>query len=185
MADPPTREGGIGGDLNKKIAGLPTWGWIALATAAGIAVAVYLQYRKKPAESTTTTQPSDGTDSINAQYASDINQQLLATIRDLQGDPSAPPTTTPTSTLAAPQNVKFTLVTRSSATVTWSPVEGADGYRVYTQNKHGVGGPFRPFGPMFTYSGYTSVKGDTLSVKVAAVKGSETSPYTVVTTVIK
>jgi hypothetical protein len=74
----------------KKTAGLPMWGWVALAAAGGIAALVWFQRPKAPAAATPPTLAVDTTDS-----SSDQNAALLAQIRDLQGATSTPTTTKP------------------------------------------------------------------------------------------
>lgn len=94
---PPGAPPSTGGGLNKKLWGLPTWGWIAIAAAAGIGGFVWLQSRKKSSDDSSTDTTSDDSSVTNAGYSSDVDQGLLAQIRDLQGDTSTPTAATPTA----------------------------------------------------------------------------------------
>jgi hypothetical protein len=177
-----------GGTLGKKLWGLPTWGWIAIAAAGGIAAVVYLQYRKKGAAASTasdTSTSADSTGGTNGSYDSDYDQELLATIRDLQGSTSTATTSsTATSTLAAPTNLKFTSVTPTHAFITWSAVTGATKYHVVWQSKQGTVTNV-PLAPINDHN-YKLAKGDTLTVRVSAVDSNNLEgPGTTIYTTIK
>src|SRR5258706_10255876 len=83
--------GGGGGFFTRKVAGLPTWGWLGITAAVGIVGLLWLQNRKKAAAaataatdtSTTAPQVFDSSGLATGQYES-----LLALLRDLQGQPS-------------------------------------------------------------------------------------------------
>lgn len=95
MADqgPPDMDGGGGGEsfFTRKVAGLPTWGWLGITAASGIVLLLWWQNRKKNAAvaasaadtSTTSPQVVDSSGIATGQYES-----LLALLRDLQGQPS-------------------------------------------------------------------------------------------------
>lgn len=89
-------DGGIGGGLNKKMAGLPTWAWIALAAAGGIVALVWMQNRRK-ADDTGSSTASQGASGDDAVVSTEQYESLLALLRDLQGGDSTPVpgTTTP------------------------------------------------------------------------------------------
>src|SRR5882724_2781383 len=84
--------GGTGGSgLMKRTAGLPMWGWVALAGAAGIVALMWYQRGKAGAAAAAPTLAVDTSSGPN-----DQNAALLAQIRDLQGANSTA-TTTPTT----------------------------------------------------------------------------------------
>lgn len=131
MADsgPPGGGGdGGGGFLSRRTAGIPGWGWVALAVAGGVVALLWLQSRKTAAPATTPAPAGTDTTGI----ADDQYQQLLAQLRDLQGAPSTPTTpATPTYSnnsewyqaainwyRTAP-NAKFGVVKMLTATNNW------------------------------------------------------------------
>lgn len=161
-----------GGGLNTKFFGLPAWGWVAIAAAGGIGVYVWLQSRKK-ADSTV---ESGNPDSINGPaqggYQSDVNQDLLAQIRDLQGSNSTPTdggddTPTTPALKPAPTNLKFAVLTTKTATLTWTGVPDIVQYRVTWQKPNGTINNV-PFGTMNT-TGLNAKKGDTISARVVGI----------------
>lgn len=149
---PPPNVGG--GGLSKKIAGLPTWGWIAIAAAGGIGLYVWLQSRKSAAPTGDTLDNSNGSSDPNGigAYASDTDQALLAQIRDLQGAQSTATGDDTSSTpspvaLVAPENLRATTVTGVVIVLTWDGVEGARGYDISwtdQQNHTGSGTSLLP-----------------------------------------
>lgn len=166
---PPPNMGGGGGVLSKKLWGLPTWGWIALAAAAGIGGYVWLQSRKSKTDASSTdtdpnAQDTDSGASVGA--SSDLDQSLLAQIRDLQGANSTATPTTPTATtLPAVTNLKFSSgPSTTHCIVTWSPVTGAVAYNVTFQLRTGskMNVPFAPV----TDTYYKLNKGDFVNVRV-------------------
>jgi hypothetical protein len=141
---------GSGGGLSKKLWGLPTWGWIAIAAAGGVVAFMWLQSRKAPAAASTTDPNSDGSASSGAQ--SDEIQSLLAQIRDMQGAPSTPiPTTGDTTTPAtggtttavkpaAITGLRAYNVTRGLIYLDWNDAAGSRGYDVqWTDGKNHTG----------------------------------------------
>lgn len=175
MVDNPTgappRVGGGGSFLSQKVAGLPTWGWLAIAGAAGVVAFLWIQ-RSRKATDTTGTTDSNSTDSGSSDYSSDVNQELLAQIRDLQGAPSTSTTATTTNQLPAPTSLKFTSVTTKNAIATWAPVDGAVSYNAYWQTKTGTVKNI-PLAPINNH-GYSLKKGDTINLRVAAVSSDGT-----------
>lgn len=163
-----------GNALTRKIGGLPTWGWIAIAAAGGIAIYMYLQYRKNSAASTTSSTDTSGTTAPG--YTSDADQELLAQIRDLQGANST--ATTAVAGLPAPTNLKFTTLGTTGALLTWTPVSGADHYVVTWQTKVSTQDTV-PIVPPAAHS-YKLSRGDQVNVRVVAVdsKGVQGSPAT-------
>lgn len=134
---------GGGNLLTRKMAGLPTWGWVGISAAVGIVALVWLQNRKKnalpaaaDASATTAPQVFDSSGLATGQYES-----LLALLRDVQGQPSeqlpgpagppgptGPPGSTPT-TLPAPTGVRVESGAWTDAVaVYWAPVPGASSY---------------------------------------------------------
>lgn len=90
--------GGTG--LSRRMGGLPAWGWIAIAAAAGIGVILWLNFRKnQAAASSATTFDANSTD---ASIPTDQYEVLLSQIRDLQGDASQPGPTGPTGPAGPP-----------------------------------------------------------------------------------
>lgn len=84
--DTPPNTGGTG--LRTKMYGVPLWGWIGIAGAAAIVIGLWLQSRKKAAPAPTTdTSTFAGPDT--GQW-----EAIMTQIRDLQGQPSTPATTT-------------------------------------------------------------------------------------------
>lgn len=169
--DPTTRPGGPpitggGGALSKKMMGLPTWGWIAIAAAAGIGIAVYLEYRRKstPTAAATDDGTSGGTSDTDT---SDTQQAILAQLRDLQGDTS---TATTTTTLTAPTGLKFTTLTTTHAVITWAPLTGAVSYVAEWQDRTGKA-TTTPFTASTGHS-YKLNKGDTVEVRVSGIDSS-------------
>jgi LysM repeat protein len=85
MAD---EDSGVGGGLNKTLAGIPTWGWIGIATAGAVVGFMWFQNRKKPATPDTTSQQSQY--DLSQGLATDQYESLLAMLRDIQGAASVP-----------------------------------------------------------------------------------------------
>ena len=92
MADDPSRpggapSGGMTGSLSKKMMGLPTWTWVALAAAAGVVTLVWVQSRRGKAAGADTD-----TTSYTSQEPLDTDQyeSLLGLLRDIQGGDSTP-----------------------------------------------------------------------------------------------
>lgn len=83
-----------GGALQKKVMGLPTWGWIAIA--GGVTVVGYLWWKSRQnaaaSAASQSTTPTTGTDSTTG-LATDQYEALLAQLRDLQGQNSQPSNT--------------------------------------------------------------------------------------------
>lgn len=138
---PPPSTGG--GALSRKVLGLPTWGWIAVAAAGGVVAYVWLQSRKKNAASTdsgATLDTSNGSSDPNGigAYASDTDQALLAQIRDLQGQVSTPvdgttgtdPDSSNPVTPAKVTGLRASSVRTNQIWLTWNGAVGARGYDV-------------------------------------------------------
>jgi hypothetical protein len=133
---------------------------------------VWLQSRKKD----DSTAESGNPDSINGPaqggYQSDVNQDLLSQIRDLQGAGSTPTdddgdtTTTPTLK-PAPTNLQFKVLTTKAATLTWTGVPGIVQYRV-TWQKHDGSINNVPFGTMAS-TGLNEKKGNTIAARVVGI----------------
>jgi len=126
MADPdlikppgtqPPSAGGGGGMLTQKMAGLPAWAWMALATAAG---AIFFIWRSKSkATDTSAGTNANSGDTAAAQGLSEQQyESLLALLRDIQGsvsvepaepnepgEPKEPPTPPPAKTPTDPKPV--------------------------------------------------------------------------------
>lgn len=90
MGSPNVDSGG--GGLQAKYAGLPLWGWIGLAAAGGIGVAMWMRSRKPAA---VTTAPAQQTTVDAAGLSTDQYESLLALLRDVQGSASRPMTPGP------------------------------------------------------------------------------------------
>jgi len=89
MTQPPTlerRPQPEGEGLSKKVAGLPTWGWIGIAAAGGVILLLWLQSRKSQAAPSTQDSSVPSTDQTGA------IETLASQIRDLQGAGSQPTT---------------------------------------------------------------------------------------------
>lgn len=84
--------GSAGTGLMKRTAGLPMWGWVALAGAAGIVALMWFQRGKSGAAAAAPTLAVDTSAGPN-----DQNAALLAQIRDLQGANSTPAATKATT----------------------------------------------------------------------------------------
>lgn len=88
MTSPPIQRPPVtGGGASQRIAGLPVWGWVALAAAGGIATLLWIQSRKS-ASSSAASQPA-----IELQGSD--TQALLDQLQNMQGQPSTSTTTTP------------------------------------------------------------------------------------------
>ena len=61
------------------------------------------------------------------------NGYLVQEVVDKNDQPIAPETVT-TTTLTAPQNVTLTAINSTTASLTWNPVSGTQGYRIYQVN---------------------------------------------------
>jgi len=88
MTQPSTmeRRPEVGGEgFNRKVAGLPTWGWIGIAGAAAVVLLLWLQNRGSSQQQS--TQDTTGTTSVDQTGALET---LTAQIRDLQGANSQP-----------------------------------------------------------------------------------------------
>lgn len=93
MADDPT---GTSNPLRQKLMGLPVWGWLVVFTALGVVGVVWMEHRKKPADtSTDTTGQGASFDATDTGLATDQYETLLAQVRDLQGELSTPITGPP------------------------------------------------------------------------------------------
>ena len=88
-APPPEPQGG---GLNQRIGGLPTWGWLAIAGAAGVVILLWLQHRNSAASSTQDT--SGTTANVPSVDQTGALETLASQIRDLQGAQSQPVTPT-------------------------------------------------------------------------------------------
>lgn len=100
MPDPPNmRTAGPDSGLSKKIGGLPTWGWIALAAAGGIG---FFMWRQNRAASTASTATQDTSGTSAEGLPTEQYESLLALLRDLQGHGSTPATTPGVSTQPVP-----------------------------------------------------------------------------------
>lgn len=174
--------GGTG--LSRKIAGLPAWGWIAVAAAAGIVGYVWLQSRKND----NTTQPTDngtgGEPGVSTQYASDVDQELLAQIRDLQGQNSTG--NQAAGPLAAPSGLHATGVYTNRIGVAWTPVDGAYGYDVAWTDQKGGSNSAVVLGPYYSMMSLPRKYRYTIKVRARGLPGSSqtgtwSSPITVTT----
>ena len=167
----PASTGGKG-FLTQKMAGLPTWGWLAIAGAAGVVAFLWIQRSRKATDTSGDTADSNSDTSTNAGYSSDVDQSLLAQIRDLQGQGSTTTPATTTNQLPAPASLKFTSVTRTNAIATWAPVDGAVSYNAYWQTKAGTAKNV-PLAPINNH-GYKLNKGDTVNLRVCGVSSDGT-----------
>lgn len=81
--------------IGQREAGLPRWGWIGLAAAAGAVGLVWYQSHKASAATATQTTPTDTTTGQGldtGQY-----ETILSTLRDIQGNSSQPGTGQPSA----------------------------------------------------------------------------------------
>jgi len=166
----------MGGGLKAKMLGLPAWGWIAIAAAAGIGIALYLQSRRNSASTGGAVDPSVTADSGSDN--ADVQNEILKQVQDLQGAASTPTTGTATTTLPAPTGLHFTSCTTMHAQIAWTPVSGAVSYVAEWQDRTGRA-TTAPFTAGTGHS-YKLNKGDTVEVRVSAVdsggvKGASTS----------
>lgn len=154
---------GGGGFLTRKMAGLPTWGWLGISASVGIVLLVWMQNRKKnavpPVADTTSPQVVDSSGLATGQYES-----VLALLRDIQGQPSEelpgpagpagppgpggptgpPGTAPPPPALTAPTGVHTIndRVWRNFLELHWNPVPGATSYVIRgAGTDRGSGGP--------------------------------------------
>lgn len=140
---PPGADGG-GNVLTRKVAGLPTWGWVGIAIVGGVIGLLWFRGRKTattPDASTATPSIVDSSGIATGQYES-----LLALLRDIQGQPSetlpgpagpqgpaGPPG--PSAPLSAPTNVRTTgAIWPNFLEVHWDAVPGAASYVVRGAN---------------------------------------------------
>jgi hypothetical protein len=126
MADtgPPT-------GLQHKVAGLPQWAWIGLATAAAVVGMVWWRSRSSATTTPTNTTTPDTSGQANG-LSTEQYESLLAILRDLQGNQSTPVNTDPTPT-----------PTPTAPTDTYSSVQQGWGVNEWIrdlQQGHGEGG---------------------------------------------
>jgi len=132
----PPDTGGGSNLLTRKIAGLPTWGWVGVSAAVGIVMLVWLQNRKKAAAPPATTDTTGNQSVVDSSgLATGQYESLLALLRDIQGQPSErlPGTPdTPGTTLVAPTGVHTVndRVWQNFLELHWDPVPGAVSYVV-------------------------------------------------------
>ncbi len=102
---PPTTKDSGGTGLNAKLFGLPTWGWVALAGAGGVALLLWLQNRKNAAPAPVQTMDTSNAGDSQIQ---DLQAELATVesqIRDVQGMPSTPGPAGPTGPAGPPGTV--------------------------------------------------------------------------------
>lgn len=151
---------GSGFSLSKKLYGIPTWGWLAIAAAGGVAALVWMQSRKKAATPATTANsgPTYADGIPTEQYES-----LLALLRDIQGQGSTsttPPPSGGTGNLTAPGGV----TDLGNNRIGWNAVPNAVGYRIYQ-----AGGALLDAGTGTYYNISGLTKGGKYGYQVAAV----------------
>jgi hypothetical protein len=176
--NPPVPPPSGGGALSKKVLGLPTWGWIAVAAAAGVVGYVWLQSRKKNAASDSSGQTLDNSNGSSdpngiGAYASDTDQALLAQIRDLQGaqstavgDDGDTSTTPEATTPGQVTGLKAVKVTTSLIWLTWNGVVGARGYDITWTDAQSHVGNATSLLPGYTM--FNLPRGEKYTIKVRA-----------------
>lgn len=86
MADTELRPGSTGGSgLTSKMAGIPMWGWAAIAAAGGIVIVMWWRSRKPSQSNANAATAYDASGLSTEQYES-----LLALLRDIQGNTARP-----------------------------------------------------------------------------------------------
>lgn len=80
-----------GGGLQRRMMGLPMWGWIAIAAAGGIVLILWYQNKKNNQPAPGANADVTGTDTTQG-LATSQYEALLAQLRDLQGANSVPAT---------------------------------------------------------------------------------------------
>jgi len=140
----PESDTASGGNfLTKKMFGLPTWGWVGIAAAAGVVGFTWWKSHKAATAAATTTPTTTADTSLNQGLATEQYESILALLRDIQGqnststntpDPSVP---VPTGLVAVPKSKEIDL--------TWDTVPGAIGYQFNVSSDAGyTSTSFRP-----------------------------------------